>query len=630
MVNTFDNRDDKRNNNGFNKQDNQKMSPFKKIFYRVKAFFAVPANVILVVTVVVLLGLTVYPLFLLVLNTFIVHSSDKSALASYGTFSKGDYTVFSWVKLLTQTDYNYARNNFFIPFFNSVKTAVLSATIAIIIGGLVAFLVTRTNLKFKRFISIVFIFPYVMPTWTLAQFWLNLFKNNQLPGAMSNGFMASVFNIYMPENFVFGLFPMVIVYGIHYAPFAYLFVGSILKNMDANLEESAVILKAKRFKIIRKITFPIVKPAILSTFLLVFASVMGSYTAAVYLGTPVGFYVLSTKIKAMVSVGQAQSYIMGCFLIAVGIMVMTVNNLITGKRKSYTTVTGKSSQISFIDLKKLKNVISICLVVFVFSITILPLFSFALESVINVPGTYQLSNLTLDYWIAKPGAILDNSGLDAGLFYEETIWKAMWNSLRLSLTVAFLAGTGGMLIGYGVARRRGTKLATFVSNLAFFPYLVPAMALGAVYLAVAVKFSFLHNTMLILVIVGFIKYLPFATRAGTNSMLQLSAEIEEAAIIVNVPWWKRMLRIIFPIQKSSFISGYLLPFTSCMRELSLFALLIGTGTQTLTYLLMYFSQKNSSQYSNALTLLIIVIVLVIQFVVKKTTGASIDKGVGGS
>lgn len=629
MTNTISNQEkklkkSKKNNNL------KKLSRIQKMWYSIKAFLSVPANVILVIAVIVLLLLTIYPLFLLVLNTFVVHSSDKSALTAYGTFNKGDYTVASWIKLLTQTDFNYARNNFFIPFLNSIKTAVLSATVAILIGGVVAFLVTRTNLKFKRFVSIVFIFPYVMPTWTLAQFWLNLFKNNHLPGATANGFLASVFNIYMPEGFVYGLFPMVIVYGIHYAPFAYLFVGGVLKNMDANLEEAAVILKAKRFKILRKITFPIIKPAILSTFLLVFASVMGSYTAAVYLGTPVGFYVLSTKIKAMVSVGQAQSYIMGCFLIAVGVFVMSVNNLITGKRKSYTTVTGKSSQISFIDLKKMKTVISVVLITFVFCITVLPLFSFALESLINVPGNYHPSNWTLDYWIAKPGGISDNSGLDAGLFYESTIWKAIWNSVRLSSLVAILAGTAGLLIGYGVARRRGTKLANFVSNLAFFPYLIPAMALGTVYLAVAVKFSFLHNTLLILVIVGFVKYLPFASRAGTNSMLQLSAEIEEAAIIVNVPWWKRMLKVIFPIQKSSFISGYLLPFTSCMRELSLFALLMGTGTQTMTYLLMYFSQKNSTQYSNALTLLIIIIVLSIQFVVKRTTGASIDKGLGGS
>ena len=111
-------------------------------------------------------------------------------------------------------------------------------------------------------------------------------------------------------------------------------------------------------------------------------------------------------------------------------------------------------------------------------------------------------------------------------------------------------------------------------------------------------------------------------------MLQLSGEIEEAAVIVGVPWWKRMLRIIFPIQKSTFMSGYLLPFTSCMRELSLFVLLVGPSTMLMATLLDEWSAW-WPQSANALNLLIIVTVLLVNFIVNKLTGASIDKGVGG-
>ena len=122
--------------------------------------------------------------------------------------------------------------------------------------------------------------------------------------------------------------------------------------------------------------------------------------------------------------------------------------------------------------------------------------------------------------------------------------------------------------------------------------------------------------------------LPFASRSGINAMLQLSGEIEEAALIVNVPWWKRMLRIIFPIQKSTFISGYLLPFTSCMRELSLFTLLSSGSIYLMTTLLEYW-QIWCYQSANALNLLIVVTVLAINLLVNRLTGASIDKGVGG-
>ena len=90
-----------------------------------------------------------------------------------------------------------------------------------------------------------------------------------------------------------------------------------------------------------------------------------------------------------------------------------------------------------------------------------------------------------------------------------------------------------------------------------------------------------------------------------------------------------MTRVLFPIQKSSFISGYLLPFISCMREMSLFVLLAASYTTLVTTLLQEYSRTGLSQSSNAINLLIIIFVLVIQFAVNKLTGASIDKGVGG-
>ena len=77
------------------------------------------------------------------------------------------------------------------------------------------------------------------------------------------------------------------------------------------------------------------------------------------------------------------------------------------------------------------------------------------------------------------------------------------------------------------------------------------------------------------------------------------------------------------------MKGYLLPFISCMRELSLFVLLCTPQNRVLTTLLYYYNEKGWSQYSNGLNLLIVIIVIVVNWLVNKTTGASIDKGIGG-
>lgn len=597
----------------------------RKLRNRLKAFFSKPANIILVIFALLLIVLTLYPLCELLRHTFVIHATDATIFP--GT-RKGDMSLRSWKKLLFTEANKYSLINFYKPMLNSIVLATLSALFALIFGGTVAWFVTRTNMKAKKFISSAFIFPYIMPSWTLALFWLNMFKNPNV-GTGSSGFIHSLTGWCAPEWFVYGLFPLVVVSGLHYAPFAYIFIGGILRNMDANLEEAATILKASRRKILLRITLPIVKPAILSTFLLVFASVMGSYAVPIYLGSPVNFYVLTTKMKTLQTTALGQAYIIALFMVVLGALIMLFNNVFIGNRKSYTTVTGKSSQISLVNLKAGKYIVSGILCLILFFVCIMPLISFGLESIIVKAGDYSASNMTLNYWIGDAGSVSTTIG-NSGILKDPAIWSAMGNSLKLSIICALIAGSCGVIIGYAVVRRKGTKLSNWVSGLSFFPYLVPAMAFSAIYLAISTNFPFLTNSFLILVLVGSVKYLPFATKAGTNSMLQLSPEIEEAAAIYGVPWLKRMTRIIIPIQKTSIISGFLLPFVSCMRELSLFVMLVSSKTQTLTTMLMTYNEKGASQYGNAINLLIILIVLFVNFTVNKVTGASIDKGVGGN
>ena len=111
-------------------------------------------------------------------------------------------------------------------------------------------------------------------------------------------------------------------------------------------------------------------------------------------------------------------------------------------------------------------------------------------------------------------------------------------------------------------------------------------------------------------------------------MLQISNELEEAAIIMNTSWIKRMTRIIIPIQKSSIISGYLLPFMTCLRELSLFLLLCTQGF-ILSTTLDYFDEMGLYAFSSAINLILIVTILVFNTIVNKLTGASLDSGIGG-
>ena len=587
-------------------------------------FWRKPQNVILVVMFTVLALLTFLPLLSIVADTFTVHTSEVMRIR--GTHA-GDFTTYHWTKVLL--DGENSASIFYKPLLNTIAISLATCAIAIGMGGAMAWLITRTNIRGKGFLSAMFVVPYIMPSWTLALAWLNFFRNSLVGGVP--GLFTVATGIVTPNWFAYGFFPISVVQGIHYAPFAYILIGGILKNMDANLEEAAQLLHASRLRILRKITLPIVKPAVLSTFLLAFSSSMSAFAVPAFLGMPVRYQVLTTQMyRTLQGLNPGYGYLMALILIIIGVAIMLLNQRVLDSRKSYTTITGKSSQAALFNLRSLRTPLSVGLALFLVCITIVPLVTFAVESFIVEPGNYAWSNFSTVFWTGEGSTDIANG--EPGILRNRSVFNGLYNSIVLSVLCSFFAGTAGILAGYAIVRKKGTWLANAVSHLTFFPYLIPSMAMGAIYLSVfAVKrgpVPALYGTMWVLVLIGTVKYLPFASKAGVNAMLQLGGEIEEAAIIQGIGWWKRMTRILIPIQKTSFLSGYLLPYISCMRELSLFILLISPATAVLTTMLFQYNEKGWNQYANAINLLIVAVVLLSNFVINKLTGASIDKGIG--
>jgi iron(III) transport system permease protein len=250
---------------------------------------------------------------------------------------------------------------------------------------------------------------------------------------------------------------------------------------------------------------------------------------------------------------------------------------------------------------------------------------------LNTRGVY--TSWTTKWWVTTNSGGENGMYGQSGILYNDQIKQALGNQFLIAVLCALLAGTIGLLVGYAVAKNRKNKYANYVGSVAFLPYLIPSLSVGAAYFVFsgsdfAKALGFSWNTIALLVLVGTIKYIPFASRASQNAMLQISGEIEESAVIEGVPWWKRMVRIIIPIQKSSILSGYLLPFITSMREWTLFMMLCAEGT-TVTTLLGYFDEMNLYGLSNGINLIIVLIILVVNFLSNILTGASLDKGIGG-
>ena len=469
-----------------------------------------------------------------------------------------------------------------------------------------------------------------MPQWTLAVVWQNLFNSNVVTGA-SNGLLVSLFGITMPLWWCKGLFPCVMVLSMHYAPFAYILIGGIFRNMDANLEEAATILNTPRLKTFFRVTLPMVTPAIMSTILLVFGSAMGSYPVPHYLNLTT----LSTKYVSLNVNRAGEASILAVVLMIFGVLILLVNLRSTGGRKNYTTVTGKSGQISKVNLGRAgKYIVAIIFIVITAFTSIYPIISFTMETFLPNPGDYSfitqgdMSSLTLKWWLTAENKTENGMYGQFGILYNSTIRNAMLGTLLVAASCALIAGTIGMLVGYCVSKNRRSKWAAYVNSMAFLPYLLPSLAVGVSFFVFGSNMG-IYNTFLLLILAGTVKYIPFASRSALNSMLQLSNEIEEAAIIQDIPWHKRMLNIIIPIQKSSIISGYMLPFMTCLRELTLFMLLCSQN-KIVTTLLDYFDEMGLYAFSSGINLILIITIIICNAGVNKLTGASLDKGIGGN
>ncbi|MBR0206763.1 MAG: iron ABC transporter permease [Clostridia bacterium] len=605
---------------------------------KLKTFFSKPQNVILLLLGIVLTITTIAPIVAITQDTFAIHAGtidenltqrNPEKYPSY--YPKGGDKGYSFANYIDLFTSRLAKKNLWRPLGNTLLLSTISCVVSILFGGFFAFLVTRTNLKFRKYLSSIFIFPYIMPQWTLAVVWKNLFYSNAVTHS-ADGLLASVFKITMPAWWCQGLFPSAMVLGLHYAPFAYILIGGIFRNMDANLEEAATILDTPRWKTMFRITLPMIKPAILSTVLLVFGSAMGSYPVPHYLN----FETLSTKYISMNDKYSGEASILAIIMMVFGVAILLANQLTLKSRKSYTTVTGKSGQISRFNLGNAgKYVIGAIFIVITFFTSIYPIISFAFETFLPNPGDYSflytgnIANLTTKWWITAENVTENGMYGQFGMLYNKTIWHAYGGTMLVSVACALTAGTIGTLIGYAVSKNRRSKWANYVNNIAFLPYLMPSIAVGvAFFILFSNKYVNLFNTYWLLIIVGTVKYIPFASRASLNSMLQLSGEIEEAAIIQDIPWFKRMFRIIVPIQKSSIISGYMLPFMTCLRELSLFMLLCTQG-YILSTTLDYFDEMGLYAFSSGINLILVITILVFNTVVNKLTGASLDEGIGG-
>jgi len=602
-------------------------SPFMQhLQARSRKFFrwlTAPHVILSLIMLVIMYYMVIIPLYRMVETTITYQPRDVIAVPDAEV---GSLTIYHYVRMLTGT---LGKIYMFTPLRNSFTVAIGSTLLSLLIGGSLAWLVVRTDMPGRKIVNQLALIPYIMPGWTLAQAWLVFFKNKLSGG--TPGIFEFLVGQAPPSWLSYGPVPIIICSALHYYTFFFLFVSAALMSIDSSLEEAGDLMGASRWRILRKITFPLVLPAILSGFIMTFSKVLGTFGGPNILGTPVRYYVVATMIRGSMGVGdKADGFVLAIVLILFSVITIYINQRLIGTRKSYETIGGRGFMAQLSKLGKMKRVMLTVAIVFQILVIVVPLGLLVWSSLMLQDGNYSLTNLSFQHWIGERGTIYNHG--EPGVLLNPKIYKTAWNSIRLSLWTGLFTALLGVLLGYAIVKGRGTRLSKLVEQLAYIPYVIPGIAFGAVYIAMFIKplgpIPALYGTFALLVIVSVAKHIPYSSRSGVSAMMQVGRELEEAGQISGADVWQRFRRIIFPLTSGGFVAGFLLTFITTMRELSLIILLVTPQTQVLASQTMFYIENGDGQMANVVILILIALTLIGNFIIGRFRGGSLKKGLG--
>ncbi|GHH83836.1 iron ABC transporter permease [Streptomyces sulfonofaciens] len=455
---------------------------------------------------------------------------------------------------------------------DSLEFAVGAAAFALVVGSVLAYLQVRTDLPFKGLLFAASLVPLIVPGILYAAAWI--FLGDPSIGLVNTLVLHPLLGT-SPVD-VYTVWGMIWVQGLHLAPVAFLLMVAAFRGMDPSLEESAAMSGAARRTILRRITVPLMRPALISAALLMFVQSLESFEVPGLLGLQNNIYVFTSRIYFVlrsypIDYGSAGAYAVGLLAIAVaGVLLSTWLQ----RGRSFQTVTGKAFRPQPVALGRARPWVGAAVLLYFLVTVVLPVAVLVYASLLKTYSTPSAKALR--------GMSLHNY---ATVLHLPLAATALKNSLVLGVGAATVVMALTAVVSWVVVRTQapGRRL---LDLLAFTPIVIPGLVLGLalafVYLRVPLP---IYGTLFILLISYCTRYLPYGMRYASAAMTQMSKELEESAIVFGASWWQTFRRVLVPLASSGLIAGWIYILVVSFRELSSTILLYSPGTEVLSVLI---------------------------------------------
>jgi iron(III) transport system permease protein len=512
-----------------------------------------PRNLALLVCVLIAGWLVFVPLSALLYTAF---TEDTG-------FGPGPATLQNFVE--AYSSWHIAR-----LFGNSVIFALGTALLTLIMGGLVAWVVERTDAPGGMLFHALALLSFAIPGLLTAMAWIFVLSPNI---GWANAVLKSVFGLPEAPFNIYTMGGMIWALSSHYFPLAYLTLGPALRVLDVRMEEAALVSGARYWQVIPKITLPLLRPAILSTVLLLFMLSMSSYEVPRLIGRPARIDVFTTDIQAATHSAPPEFGIasaLSCTLLLICIVAVYFYRRSTRNAEAFATITGKGYTPTRIKLRHWRWPVTIGIGA-MFTVSLgLPLLTLVWQSFYR--------NLAQPFMAATSPATLEN--------YRFILsYPIFVDAVKTSVLLATMAATVIVLLTFimaWVAQRAVPRAGWTLDSLAFMPIAIPHVIIGA-----AVLFAYLmlpipvYNTIWILLIAYVTMYLPYGMRFISSGLTQIHKELEEVAEVAGARMRQVFLRILLPLLLPVLLAAWIYVFVLAVRELAASVFLVGPGTHVL-------------------------------------------------
>jgi iron(III) transport system permease protein len=555
------------------------------------------AELLLLFSVLILVVVVAVPILLILWTSFVVD---------------GTLNIAGIIDVLRQPDV-------FQAVVNSLAIAAAVTIVSTILGVFFAWLVSRTDLPFKGTMKLLFLVPFMLPSFIGAIAWKILLSPRS---GLINKWLMDLFGTDQPFFNIYSLWGIVAVESMYLFPFVFIQVSGALERMDPTLEESARISGAGLLTITRRITLPLMRPSIAAGALLVALYSLAHFGVPAVLGTESGIFNIPTLIyqKIYASGGKFDAIREGTILssilvLSAALILYSQNKILTAGR--FQVIAGKSVRPMLLKLRGLRYPLLILSVIYIGITVLLPTATIFAVSTLKTYGlSFTLENMTL-----KNFAYI--------LFKMRLTKDAIWNSFYLSLSAGLVTMLVGTLISYVIVKMR-VKGKFILEFLGLLPFSVPGtvIALGVI-LVWSGKFGVnLYNTAWIIFVAYIARYMAFALKSTSAALEQVSDSLEEAARACGATHWQSMKDIVLPLIKPGMVAAFFLIFLPALRELTTSVLLYGPTTRTIGVAIYALNEDGETVLAAALSAVALMIIIVGQWVIKRITGTTKIAGGG--